>query len=248
MADTPAFRLALINPNTDERHTVAMGDVARAVLPPGCEVTAVSATRGPTSIESAADSVIAAAEVASLVQTLPEHDAYLVACFGDPGLDAARELTRAPVIGIGEAAVQAAAAISKRFAIITTLPRSIPALEELLDRQGMRGRSAGIVPLNIPVAEQGGEYGDTTEAIVAAGQRLALEHGAEALILACGGMAEVARAVQERVGVPVADGVAFGSLLCYSLWACGLETSKTGAYGFPEPIPYTEMASPSGTV
>jgi allantoin racemase len=225
-----------------------MGAVARDALPEGCEVTAISAARGPTSIESAIDSAVSAAEVAALVQSVPAHDAYLVACFGDPGVEAARELTRAPVVGIGESAYQAAGQIAKRFAVITTLPRSIPALEDSLDRLGMRARCAGIVPLNIPVSEQGGEHGDTTEAIVAAGTGLVLERGAEALILACGGMAEVARAVQERVGVPVCDGVAFGALLAYSLWRCGLETSKSGAYAFPEPIPYTGMTSPSGAV
>ena len=239
------FRLALLNPNTDERHTTAMGDVARSVLPEGCEVTATSAARGPTSLESAIDAALASGEIVALIRTLPAHDAYLIACFGDPALDAARELLRAPVIGIGEAAVQAATSISKRFAIITTLPRSIPALEEGLERQGVRSRCVGIVPLHIPVAEQGGEHEETTAAIIDAGLRLVLEQGAEALILACGGMAEVARAVQERVGVPVCDGVAYGSLLAYSLWRCGLETSKVGAYGFPEPIPYTGMAAPS---
>jgi allantoin racemase len=246
IAETPPFRLALLNPNTDERHTIAMGAVARGALPEGCEVTAVSAARGPSSIESAVDSAVAAAEVAALVQSLPPHDAYLVSCFGDPGVEAARELTRAPVVGIGEAAFQAATGIAKRFAIITTLPRGIPALEDSLERLGIRARCAGIVPLHIPVSEQGGEHADTTDAIVAAGTGLVLERGAEALILACGGMAEVATAVSERVGVPVCDGVAFGALYAYSLWRCGLQTSKTGAYGFPEPIPYTAMPSPSG--
>ena len=40
------FRLALINPNTDARHTDAMGEVARETLPDGCEVTAVSPDAG----------------------------------------------------------------------------------------------------------------------------------------------------------------------------------------------------------
>jgi allantoin racemase len=239
------FRLALLNPNTDPRHTSAMGDVARAVLPDGCEVTAAAAERGPSSLESAVDSAIAGAEIVSLMRSLPPHDAYLIACFGDPALDAARELTRAPVIGIGEAAAQAATAISKRFAVITTLPRGIAAIEDALERQGVRRRCVGVVPLHIPVSEQGAEHDETTTAIVDAGMHLVLERGAEALILACGGMAEIARHVQERVGVPVCDGVAFGSLLAYALWRCGLETSKSGAYGFPEPIAYSGMDAPS---
>ena len=84
------FRLALLNPNTDERHTTAMRGVALAALPEGCAVTAVSAPRGPSSIESEVDAAIAAAEVVGLMRALPQHDAYLIACFGDPGVEAAR--------------------------------------------------------------------------------------------------------------------------------------------------------------
>ena len=235
------FRLALINPNTDPHHTEAMGAVARAALPDGCEVTAVNPDRGPTSIASEADAVVAAAETAALVRSLPEHDAYLIACFGDPGLDAARELVTAPVVGIGEAAYTAATLVGKRFGVITTLPRSIPALEEAIEARGLLPRLAGILPLHIPVAEQGAGHPDTTEAIVATGRRLASERGADALILACGGMADVARAVEEQVGVPVCDGVAFGAGIAHALWSCGLRTSKAGAYAAPEPIPYLGM-------
>ena len=57
-------------------------------------------------------------------------------------------------------------------------------------------------------------------------------------------MADVARTVAHEVGVPVCDGVAFGALTAYSLWRCGLSTSKAGAYSWPEPIPYAGMPSP----
>jgi allantoin racemase len=235
------FKLGLINPNTDPVHTAAMGDVATAALPAGCEVTAVSPDRGPSSIESAADNVVAAAEAVNLVRTLPAQDAYLIACFGDPGLDAAREVTDAPVVGIGEAAFQAATLVAKRFAVVTTLPRSIPALEEALERQGIRARCTGVVALDIPVAEQGSHNPDTTDAIIEAGRRLVGDQGAEALVLACGGMADVATAVRGTLGVPVCDGVSFGAMVAFSLWSCGLRTSKTGAYGWPEPISYVGM-------
>ena len=235
------FRLALVNPNTDARHTDAMGAVARETLPDGCEVTAVSPERGPTSIESEADSVVAAAAVAELVRQLPAHDAYLVACFGDPGVGAARELTDAPVVGIGQAAFQAAVTIARRFAVITTLPRSIPEIEDALDRHGVRGRCVAVEPLGIPVADQGGSHPDTTAAIVEAGRRVVTHARAEALVLACGGMADVAQAVRRDVGVPVCDGVAFGATIAYGLWRCGLRTSKAGAYGWPESIAYSGM-------
>jgi allantoin racemase len=237
----PPVRLALLNPNTDERHTMAMRAVALDTLPPASQVTAVTAERGPASIESEADAVVAAAEVLALVRSLEPHDAYVIACFGDPGLDAARELTDRPVVGIGEAAYQAVAMVAKRFAVITTLSRGIPALEEALERRGLRSRCTAVVPLHIPVAEQGSDHPATTSAIVETGLLLVEERGAEALVLACGGMADVAATVQAEVGVPVCDGVAFGSMLAYSLWRCGLATSKVGAYGWPEPTPYVGM-------
>jgi allantoin racemase len=241
-----SFRLGLLNPNTDRRHTEAMAGVAHAALPPGCEVVAVTAARGPSSIESAADTAVAVGEVAAMVQANAGLDGYLISCFGDPGLDAARELAAAPVIGIGEAAFLAAGLVSGRFAVITTLARGIPALEDMIDARGVLRRCAGVLALDIPVADQGADHPDTTTAIVAASQRAVEERGAESLILACGGMADVARAVQDAVGVPVCDGVGFGAMLAYGLWRTGIATAKVGTYAAPERIPYTGMASPTG--
>ena len=185
---TAVFQLGLLNPNTDERHTAAMRAVALDALPEGSKVTAVTAPRGPKAIESEVDSVLAAAEVIRMLESLPEMNAYLIACFGDPGLDAARELTSTPVVGIGEAAYQAAGLVSKKFAVVTTLPRGVAALEDAVALRGLASRCVGVVPLNIPVSDQGTGNADTTAAIIAIGQRL-VDDGAEALVLACGGMA-----------------------------------------------------------
>jgi allantoin racemase len=231
------FRLGLLNPNTDERHTVAMRDVALAALPEGCEVTARTAPRGPKAIESEVDSVLAAAEVVAMMQSLLGLDAYLIACFGDPGLDAARELTDAPVVGIGEAAYQAVRLIAKRFAIITTLPRGIAELEDALERQGLRAQCVGVVPLKVSVSDQGSDHPDTTAAIIDAGRQVVYDHGAEALVLACGGMANVAEAVRDGVGVPICDGVSFGTLIAFSLWRSGLLRARPGPMLIRSPFP-----------
>jgi len=234
------FRLGLLNPNTDRGHTEAMAGVARSVLPEGSEVLAASPERGPASIESAADAVVAAAEMLALLRSLPPQDAYLVACFGDPGLDAARELTDAPVVGMGEAAFRAACLVATRFGVVTTLARGVPAIEAAR-RYGVAERLLAVEALDIPVSEQGGGHPATTDAIVAAAGRLVARR-AEAVVLACGGMADVAATVQQRTGAPVCDGVAFGALLAHALWRAGLRTSSAGAYASPEPIPYRGMA------
>ena len=164
------FRLALINPNTNEQQTTEMVAAASAVLPDGAEVNALTAPRGPSSIETAAEEVIAAAEVLELVRGHRDVDAYLIACFSDPAVEAARELTDAPVVGIGEAAYRAVLMLARRFAVITTLPRGVPDIENGMVSLGVRHECVGVLSLGIPVAEQGAEFGDTNEAIVAAGQ------------------------------------------------------------------------------
>jgi allantoin racemase len=212
-----------------------MASAASEVLPDGAEVRALTARRGPSSIETAAEQVTAAAEVVELVGRTRGVDAYLIACFGDPALDAARELTDAPVVGIGEAAYRAVLMVARRFAVITTLARGVPDLESGMERLGVRHGCVGVLPLGIPVAEQGAEFGATNEAIVAVGERAVRELGAEALVLACGGMADVEAAVRERVGVPATNGVGFGALLAYALWQAGLRTSMVGSLAPPEP-------------
>jgi allantoin racemase len=210
-----------------------MAAAASAVLPYGAEVKALTAPRGPSSIETAAEEVIAAAEVLELVRCNPDVDAYLVACFSDPAVEAARELTAAPVVGIGEAAYRAVLLLARRFAVITTLARGVPEIENGMDRLGVRAECVGVLALGIPVAEQGAEFGVTNEAIVAAGRRAVEELGAEALVLACGGMAQVEAVVRERVGVPATNGVAFGALLGFALFQAGLRTSQVGSLAPP---------------
>jgi allantoin racemase len=227
------FRLALINPNTSEHHTAEMADVASAALPAGTEVRALTAPRGPGSIETAAEEVIAAAEVLELVRGHGDVDAYLVACFSDPAVEAAREITTAPVVGIGEAAYRAVLMLARRFAVITTLARGVPDIENGMDRLGVRQGCVGVLPLGIPVTEQGAGFGATNETIATAGSRAVQELGAEALVLACGGMAQAEAVVRERVGVPATNGVAFGALLAFALWKSGLRTSKVGSLAPP---------------
>jgi allantoin racemase len=218
-----------------------MASVAADALGPGCEVIKITADRGPRSIESAADEAIAGAQVVDMIRSTPNSDAYVIACFGDPGLHAAREVTAAPVIGIGEAAYHAACLISRRFAVITTLGRGVPELEDTADRQGLGRRCVAVLPLELGVHEQGAANPEAVAAIVAAGKHAMEERGAEALVLACGAMADVAQEASRALGIPVCDGVSFGAVLAHALWRSGLRTSKVGAYAWPEAIPYVGM-------
>jgi allantoin racemase len=213
----------------------------REALPPPAEVFAYTAARGPHSIESAADETFGAAEVTRIVSENPDHDGYLIACFSDPGLHAARELTTAPVVGIAQAAYCAATTVARRFAVITTLSRGRPDIEDGLAHAGIAERCVGVLALEIPVAQQGAAFPGTTEAIVSLGAYAVSELGAEAVVLACGGMSDVETAVTDALGVPATNGVLVGALMVHALWQAGLRTSKVGSFAPPEAIPYSGM-------
>ncbi|HWK27112.1 MAG TPA: aspartate/glutamate racemase family protein [Solirubrobacter sp.] len=235
------FRLALINPNTTAAHTAAMAAAARDVLPAGAQVLELTATRGPAVIEGRADGAIAAAEVVALLHANPGHDAYLVACFADPALPGVRELTRAPVVGIGESALRAASLVSNRFGIVTTLPRSVPEMEDLVASTGLTARCVGVAALGAPGLSDSWTDGAGRDRLTEAAAGLVERAGAEALVLACGAMADVTRALSEQLDVPICDGVAFGALTAHALWRMGVRTSKRGSLAFPEPIAYAGM-------
>ena len=112
------MRIKLINPNTTQSMTDKIALAARAVAAQGTEILAVSPTGGPVSIEDHYDEAYAVPGLLGEVRIGETQacDAYVIACFGDPGLDAAREIARGPVLGIAEAAMHAAYRTARRGA------------------------------------------------------------------------------------------------------------------------------------
>ncbi|TIU25305.1 MAG: aspartate/glutamate racemase family protein, partial [Mesorhizobium sp.] len=99
---------------------------------------------GPPSIEGYFDEVFAIPGIIAEMGKAPAADAYVIACFDDTGLDAARCVTEAPVIGIGEAAFHLASLVAGKFSVVTTLARSVPAIEHNLAKYGLASRCAKV--------------------------------------------------------------------------------------------------------
>ena len=120
------MKILVINPNTSSAMTEAIAQACRDVAAPGTEIVAVQPSFGPLSIEGHFDEAWGAAGVAEqahLARTW-QPDGTIIACFGDPGLEAAREALRGPVIGIAEAAFQAASLVAEGFSVVTTMTRT----------------------------------------------------------------------------------------------------------------------------
>jgi len=241
------MKLLLINPNTTAAMTANIAEAARTAASPGTEVLAVQPSFGPASIEGFFDEAIAAAGVAEQMRLAGDTiDAAVIACFGDPGLDAAREATRAPVLGIAEAAFHVASMISTGFSVVTTMTRTCVIAEHLLHKYGFERRCRGVHGTDIPVlALEDGGLGSMAQIEACAREALARDRSG-AIVLGCAGMAGLCAALQRKLGVPVIDGVAAAVQLAQALHGLGLKTSAVGDYAPPLPKAYTGWAAPLG--
>lgn len=229
------MRILIINPNRTAAMTEQAARSARRVSQKSTEFLLRTGIETPLSIEGFSDEARA---VPSMLEQIGAAEAQgaqatVIACFDDPGLDAAREVAAGPVIGICQAGVQAAMTLAKRFSIITTLPRSVPAIEDLVDRYGAHRHCRRVRAVNLPVLSL---EADRDHAYALLRDEIALardEDGAEAVVLGCAGMSELADQLSEETGVTVIDGVIVAVKLAEALVGAGLKTAKANAYAFP---------------
>ncbi|MBX3603804.1 MAG: aspartate/glutamate racemase family protein [Piscinibacter sp.] len=235
------MQIRVINPNTTAAMTETIGATARRVAAPGTQIVACNPAAGPVSIESHFDEAVAAVGVLEEVRRGESEraDAYVIACFGDPGLLAARELTRAPVIGIAEAAFHLATLIATRFSVVTTLGRTTIIAEHLLQQYGFAHHCRRVRAAEIPVLDLEHDPDAALRRIVEEGRRAKAEDGIGAIVLGCGGMADLTDTIAEAVGLPVVEGVTAAVKLAESLVSLRLQTSKYGDLDFPRPKTFT---------
>jgi allantoin racemase len=231
------MEILVVNPNTTASMTAAIGRAAERVAAPGTRIIAVNPDTGPESIEGFYDEAIALPGLLAEVARGETRgvDGHVLACFDDTGLDAARALARAPVVGIGEAAFHVASLIAGRFAVVTTLSRSIAAIEQTLVKYGLAARCARVRASEVPVLALDRRETEACKRIDAEIEAAKRDDRAEAIVLGCAGMVDFAAELAARHALPVVDGVTAAVLMVEALARLGLTTSKLGGYAFPLP-------------
>src|SRR5437016_883459 len=204
MPDNPQ-RIRVVNPNSNE--AVIRGiDAALAPLrfADGPEIVCSTLAEGPFGIETQADVDSVVMPLLRLIEADNASDAFVIACYSDPGLHACREGTSRPVFGIAECGVLTALARADRFGVIAIGQRSIARHVRYLRQMGLVDRLAGERPLDISVAETAtGEK--TLERMIGVGRRLKERDGAGAVIMGCAGMALHRKPLEQALGIPVID-------------------------------------------
>ena len=233
------MRVLLVNPNTTASMTARMRNAACAVASAGTEIAAVTAEYGPESIEGYYDEVFSVPALLDAVQAHPGASGVVVGCFDDTGVDAARCVTSAPVIGICQAAMQAASIVSGSFTVVTTLGRSVPALEHLARRYGYADLCRRVRASEIPVLALEDPASGALDQIRSEIRRALDQDGCESIVLGCAGMVDMARSLSEELGVPVVEGVTAAVKFIEGLAALGMTNSKRGGYAPPRSKAYT---------
>ncbi|WP_199089457.1 aspartate/glutamate racemase family protein [Bosea sp. ASV33] len=198
-------RILVINPNSNEMVTEGL---RQALVPlafaEGPEILCESLREGPIGIETQEHVESVTLPLRRRVEAANDVDAFVIACYSDPGLHIAREGTASPVFGIAECGVLTALTRADRFGVIAIKSRSIPRHIRYLRQMGLMDRLAGERPLEMSVAESASGEG-TLQRMIAIGTELKELDGAGAIVMGCAGMARHRRPLEDALGIPVID-------------------------------------------
>ena len=199
--------ITVINPNSNQAVTDGMTDALEPLMVKGGPIIkCVTLKEGPFGVESQADVNAVALPLMKLVKQCDKVDAFIIACYSDPGLNVCREATTKPVFGIQECGVLTALSQRDRFGVIAITDSSIKRHLRYLRQMGVMERLAKERALNISVHESATGK-NTFERLCAVGIELRDIDGAEIVILGCAGMAKYRSALTNFLSIPVIDPV-----------------------------------------
>ena len=233
----------VINPNMTVTMTELIAKAAQASASSTTRIVGRTARFGAASIEGHYDEAIAAVGMLKEIEAGDAEGchAHVIACFGDPGLLAARELSAVPVLGIAEAAMHAASFVATHFSIVTTLSRTKVIAEHLVRNYGMEQHCRKVRAVDVAVLDLDKPEANVRGTLLGECRAALREDGIGAIVLGCAGMADLAHDLSTELGIPVIDGVAAAVRFAEALVGLGLKTSKHGDLAFPLPKARTTL-------
>ncbi|MEA5060775.1 MAG: aspartate/glutamate racemase family protein [Candidatus Pelethousia sp.] len=239
------MKIMVINPNSSKTMTSHLNHVLNAIKNADTQLTVVCPEEAPPAIESAYDEAVCIPYVLKLVEQAAAdgYDAAILACFSDPGLEPAREVTDMLVMGIEETSMHVAAMLGAKFTILTLNKERVPHKAKEARRFMLENSLASVRPLGMSVAETDADP-ERTRAKIREVARLAKEEdGAEVVLLGCAGMAGYAEGITEELGLAVIDPSSVTLKVTEAMVASGLKQAKCGFYSTP---PSRKRVNPKG--
>ncbi len=198
-------KILVINPNANEVVTKGLSDALGPLrFAGGPLIECVTNAEGPIGVETQEHVESVTLPLRRMVMAVGDADAFVIACYSDPGLHVCREATSRPVFGINESGVLTALARGERFGVIAIKQRSIRRHVRYMRQMGLLERLAGERSLEMSVAETAS--GEKTLAkMIEIGRDLRDLDGADVIVMGCAGMARHRVSLEAELGVPVID-------------------------------------------
>ena len=198
-------RIILVNPNSLVTVTEAIGRAVEPFRHLPLELRCLTSTDGPPGIQNQAEADASIAPMAQLVrQEAATADAFIVACFSDPGLHGLRDLVPVPVLGIGECSVLTAMSIGTRVGVIAIAGAAIPRHLRYFRAMGVADRICGELALDMQVSQLA-DAELAFQRMATVGKTLRDAHGADVLIMGCAGMADLRARLEDACSLPVVE-------------------------------------------
>lgn len=228
------MRILVVNPNTSDSMTTAIDRVARRQASPGTDIVTLHPQYGAEGIDSNFASLLSAVAVMDCVSTYPNrYDAVVMAGFGEHGREGVQEIASAPVFDIAECSAHVAQLVGRSYSVVTTLSRSIAAIEDRLVVAGLSSRCASVRATGLDTLEVEQDPQRAQQEMVAQARHAVEQDRAEVICLGCAGMAGLSELITAELNVPVVDGVAAGVAMAEAIVAMGLSTSRVCTYAAP---------------
>jgi Asp/Glu/hydantoin racemase len=238
------MRLLFINPNTSADLTEQGARIARGIARPDTEIVPATGRFGARYITTRAAAAIAGhAALDVFAREGRGADAVVIACFGDPGLFALRELSPVPVVGMAEASCHLASTLGRKFSIVSGGHRWGPMLEEFVAAIGLAANLASVRT----VAPSGGEIAANPDGVLDMLAEACVEtvrrDGADAVILGGLAFAGMAERIAGKVPVPLIDNVVAAIRMAEAAAALGLAKPRSGSFSATSPIRTTGLSA-----
>ncbi len=198
----------------------------KTVALPDTKIETITPESAPTSVEGYWGGELSAIAVCNkIIEYQEDFDAFIIACFSDPGLYAARELTTKPIVGIAESSMAIAITLGNQFGILSPLRRLRPVVSDIVNKYGFHNRCAGIETVEISVVQAAGQSKSVSRIFIDAGKKLIDENYAEVIILGGAALAGLEKEMSSALGTPVLDPVKCAVIQAQALVNLGLKRS-----------------------
>lgn len=220
-------KLLVINPVGTEAWNNLVLEYSRRVLSPDVEPVVRHIRGAPLYIETEYEKELAAPLVVREVIRANQEgfSGVIINCFDDPGLEASREVSEIPVLGIGETSLMVALLLGYSVAIISVGRDCRTLYRRRASQLGIEKRVVYVSCINVPILDLRKDVEKVVKLLVEEVEQ-AMRQGVDVAVLGCSGLIGLANVVSRSTGIPVVDPTLVTLKVAEALLKLGLKHRK----------------------